>query len=163
MKKSLLLLALSTCLLAACGDKAAPAAEAPATQSSTAAPAASSVSTNITQSATPTANSVDALLADPKVGDIYAALLSNFSEHSFNEGGKETTTAYGLMKVVDVQADAIIVITEDAAWDEPQGARDDLHKRLDTITWDESERITIKRSDLAGLKTKGDILDARRL
>lgn len=160
MKKSLLLLALTSCLLAACGDKAAaPAAEtAPATQ--TTAPAADNSSAQMANGSA-AAMSIDALLADPKVGDLYAAKLTSFSAHEFDNG--KADIAYGLMKVVEVKPDVIVVITEDAAWDEPKGAQDDLHNRLDTITWDESERITVKRSDLSKHKSNGDIYDGRRL
>lgn len=153
MKKSLLLLALSSLFLTACGgqnqEAAAPAA--PAAQTASAAQAA------------PAAAALDPILANPQVGDLYAAELSHFSAASFDKDNQSSEKAFGLMKVVEVQDGKIIVITEDAAWPEARGAKNELHGDLKTITWDENERIPVKRDELADLVAKGHILDWRRM
>lgn len=150
MKKSLFVLALLPLFLTACGGAADSA-------NSNAAPAAAE------QPAAVAANA-DPILAEPMVGDLYAAKLSAFSKADFNDGDdKELSDAFGLMKVVAVDSDKIVVITEDAAWEVPQGAKSELHGDLKDITWDESERINIKRSELQSLKERGDILDTRRM
>ncbi|MDR2873115.1 MAG: hypothetical protein LBV45_11510 [Xanthomonadaceae bacterium] len=106
----------------------------------------------------------DALLADPKVGDLYAAEVSHFSGVGFDQaGGGKRDTAYGLMKVVEVTPDKIIVITEDAAWPNPQGARNDLRGDLSDITWDEEEKIPLYRSELEKLFADGKIIETRRM
>ncbi len=125
-------------------------------QKQTATQAAASETTASSQQ-TAAAN-VDAMLANPQVGDVFAAKLSSFSTIGF----EDQTVSYGLMKVVAVEGDKIIVITENAAWDEPAGMLDDLRNNLDTIEWDEEERIPLPRSILPELKTKGDIFDGRR-
>ena len=89
----------------------------------------------------------------------YAAKVSAFSKEGFEEHG----VAYGLMKVVNVQADKIIVITEDAAWPEAAGAQKDLNGDLSDITWDESERIEVKRADLPRMVADGRIVETRRM
>lgn len=150
MKKSLLLLALSSVLLVACGGQS---------QETAAAPAATS-----TAQTAPAASALDPILANPQVGDLYAAKLTHFSAASFDDNNKQTTEdAFGLMKVVEVQDSKIIVITEDAAWPVAQDAKNELHGDLKTITWDENERIPIKRDELADLVAKGNILDWRRM
>ncbi|OAM31214.1 MULTISPECIES: hypothetical protein [Eikenella] len=155
MKQRLLALALIS-VLAACGGQnngSAPAASAPAQ------PAEASAA--VSQPAAPAAAAdLDPILAEPQVGDLYAAKLSDFSAADF---GDNKTVSYGLMKVVQVQPDRIIVITEDAAWENPRGARNDLNGDLADISWDESEQIPIKRADLAKLVADGSILETRRL
>ena len=106
-----------------------------------------------------TAAGLDPILAEPKVGDLYAAKVSAFSKEGFEEHG----VAYGLMKVVDVQADKIIVTPEDAAWPEAAGAQKDLNGDLSDITWDESERIEVKRADLPRMVADGRIVETRRM
>lgn len=75
----------------------------------------------------------------------------------------EGKDAYGLMKVVEVHPDRVVVITENNAWDNPRRARNDLRGDLKDITWDEEEKITIKRDELGKLKANGSLLEARRL
>ena len=149
MKQRLLALALIS-VLAACGGQTNSSAPAQSAAASGAQPAA-------------TAPALDSVLAEPKVGDLYAAKLSSFSDQGFGQNGKEQSVAYGLMKVVDVQADTITVITEDAAWPEADGARKDLNGDLSDITWDESERIEVKRADLPRMVADGRIVETRRL
>lgn len=156
MKKTLLLLALAPLFLTACGgqnEQAAAPAPAATQNAQPAAPA--------TQTAP--AVELDPILANPQVGDLYAAKLTAFSAASFNDDNKSAGDAFGLMKVVAVEDNKVIVITEDAAWPEPRGAKNELHGDLKTITWDENERIPIKRSDFADLVAKGDLLDFRRM
>ena len=149
MKQRLLALTLIS-VLAACGGQTNSSAPAQSAAASGAQPAA-------------TAPALDSVLAEPKVGDLYAAKLSSFSDQGFGQDGKVQSVAYGLMKVVDVQADTITVITEDAAWPEADGARKDLNGDLSDITWDESERIEVKRADLPRMVADGRIVETRRL
>lgn len=103
----------------------------------------------------------DPLLSAPEVGDLYAGKLNQFSGIDFDvEEGKD---AYGLMKVVEVHPDRVVVITETSAWDNPRGARNDLRGDLKDITWDEEEKITLKRDELGKLKANGSLIEARRL
>ena len=146
MKQRLLALALIS-VLAAC-DGHAPSASSSAPAQSTAASG--------TQSDTA---GLDPGLADPKVGDLYAAKVSAFSKEGFEEHG----VVYGLMKVVEVQPNHIIVITEDAGWETPKMAKQDLNGDLANINWDESERIQIKRADLSRMVLDGRIVETRRL
>ena len=153
MKQRLLALALIS-VLAACGGQTNSSAPAQSTAASGVQPVAASV-----EQLAATAPALDSVLAEPKVGDLYAAKVSAFSKEGFEEHG----VAYGLMKVVDVQADTITVITEDAAWPEADGARKDLNGDLSDITWDESERIEVKRADLPRMVADGRIVETRRL
>ncbi|MDR1075124.1 MAG: hypothetical protein LBL59_02130 [Xanthomonadaceae bacterium] len=108
---------------------------------------------------------LDPLLANPRVGDLYAAEVTYFSGVSFNENGavkNPMESAYGLMKVVDVAPDKVVVITETSAWPNAQGARNDLRGDLEDITWDENEKITILRDELAKHYADGKIIEARR-
>ena len=146
MKQRLLALALIA-VLAAC-DGHAPSASSSAPAQSTAA--------SVTQSDTA---GLDPVLADPKVGDLYAAKVSAFSKEGFEEHG----VVYGLMKVVEVQPNHIIVITEDAGWETPKMAKKDLNGDLSNINWDESERIQIERADLSRMVLDGRIVETRRL
>lgn len=146
MKQRLLALALIS-VLAAC-DGHAPSASSSAPAQSTAASG--------TQSDTA---GLDPVLADPKVGDLYAAKVSAFSKEGFEEHG----VVYGLMKVVEVQPNHIIVITEDAGWETPKMAKKDLNGDLSNINWDESERIQIERVDLSRMVLDGRIVETRRL
>ena len=146
MKQRLLALALIS-VLAAC-DGHTPSASSSAPAQSTAASG--------TQSDTA---GLDPVLANPKVGDLYAAKVSAFSKEGFEEHG----VVYGLMKVVEVQPNHIIVITEDAGWETPKMAKQDLNGDLANINWDESERIQIKRDELPQMVADGRIVETRRL
>ena len=157
MKQRLLALALIS-VLAACGGQTNSSAPAQSTDTSSTQPVAASVA----QPAA-TAPALDSVLADPKVGDLYAAKISAFSDQGFGRNGKEQSVDYGLMKVVEVQSNHIIVITEDAAWEVPEGAKQDLNGNLSNITWDESERIQIKRDELPRMVADGRIVETRRL
>ena len=154
MKQRLFALALIS-VLAACGGQTNNSTSAQSTAADNTQPTAAS---NVQPTAT-TAAGLDPILAEPKVGDLYAAKVSAFSKEGFEEHG----VAYGLMKVVEVQSNHIIVITEDAAWEVPEGAKQDLNGDLSNITWDESERIQIKRDELPQMVADGRIVETRRL
>ena len=105
----------------------------------------------------------DPLLADPAVGDLWAAKLDEFSNADFGVGGEAGGDAYGLMKVVNVSEDRVMVITENAAWPAASGTVNELRGDLAAITWDESEEIPINRSDLQSLVDSEYILETPRL
>lgn len=147
-------LALSLSLfLAACGgDGATPATAGAGAQRDAVAAAQAAVAAGADTVAS------DPQLADPRVGDLYAARLNAFSVDNF---GSENDV-FGLLKVVDVQPDKIVVITETSGWENGRGARNDLRGDLKDITWDEEERITLMRNELAGLLANKDIIETRR-
>lgn len=104
-------------------------------------------------------------LANPQVGDLWAAELTHFSEANFGGGSSssgEMAQAYGLLKVVAVDANTVTVITEMGAWPAKEGAQRDLAGNQSDITWDESERITVQRDQFAQLVTDGKIIETRR-
>ncbi|MBD9370029.1 hypothetical protein [Xanthomonas sp. XNM01] len=109
------------------------------------------------------ATSLDPQLANPQVGDLWAAELTHFSGGEFGEGRQTREDAFGLMKVVEVQPDQIVLITEEGAWPKKQGAINDLRGDLAEVSWDEEEKITLKNTELAGLVADGRILETRRL
>ena len=109
---------------------------------------------------------LDPILADPKVGDLYAAELTAFSGMNFNANrgtGAVQDKAYGLLKVVEVTPERVTVITETGAWPKPQGARNDLRGTMSDIPWDESEKIPLNRADFARLVAEEKILETRRM
>ena len=154
MKQRLFALALIS-VLAACGGQTNNSTSAQSTAADNTQPTAAS---NVQPTAT-TAAGLDPILAEPKVGDLYAAKVSAFSKEGFEEHG----VVYGLMKVVEVQPNHIIVITEDAGWETPKMAKKDLNGDLSNINWDESERIQIERADLSRMVLDGRIVETRRL
>lgn len=144
------LAALAACsLLASCGKLAESTADATGTDAS--------------QDASQAA--LDPILADPEVGDLHAVELSHFSGASFHDEDNETVHGemYGLMKVEEVTPDQITLITEMGGWPKRRGAINDLRGDLSDITWDESEKIQVRRSELAGLVAREKILESRRL
>lgn len=110
--------------------------------------------------ATASAQSVDQILASPKVDDIIAGRVDYFSEFSF---GDNEEVVYGLMRVVEVNANEIVVVTADSAWLKPASAEKELKGDLSSVGWDFDEEIIISRSELASLKREGMIINARRL
>lgn len=110
--------------------------------------------------ATAHAQSIDEILAEPKVDDIFSARLDQFSEYDF---GDEGGAAYGMLRVVAVDRSTITVITESSAWDSRSDALKDLRGNFSDVDWDHDEEISINRSELAGLKRDGMIFGARRL
>lgn len=112
------------------------------------------------------ATTLDPILANPQVGDLYAAELTAFSNANFGSAqpaGANGEKAYGLLRVVDVSPERVTVITETSAYENSRGAVNDLRGDLANITWDEQERIPINRSELAQLVTDGKIVETRRM
>ncbi|PJK02193.1 hypothetical protein CO615_03165 [Lysobacteraceae bacterium NML75-0749] len=107
----------------------------------------------------------DPLLENPQVGDLYAAKLSAISAIGFSDARNNNTDeeVFGLLKVVEVKADSVVVITENSGWPNARGARNDLRGDLKDIGWDEEERIILKRQELPALMANGDIIETRRL
>lgn len=107
----------------------------------------------------------DPLLENPQVGDLYAGKISAISAVSFsNERSRDTDEeVFGLLKVVEVKDDSVVVITENSGWPNARGARNDLRGDLKGISWDEEERIILKRHELPALMANGDIVETRRL
>ncbi|PJJ99855.1 hypothetical protein CO611_05180 [Lysobacteraceae bacterium NML03-0222] len=107
----------------------------------------------------------DPLLENPQVGDLYAAKLSAISAIGFSDARSNNTDeeVFGLLKVVEVKADSVVVITENSGWPNARGARNDLRGDLKDIGWDEEERIILKRQELPALMANGDIIETRRL
>lgn len=103
------------------------------------------------------AQSLDEMLANPKIDDIYVARLDKFSD-GFDD------KAFGMLRVIEIDSNKIVVVTEDAAWpDDPKGSYDELKGDFSDIGWDFDEKITIERSKLAQLKSAGHLLQGRRL
>lgn len=109
------------------------------------------------------ASADDPVLAEPAVGDLWSAELSEFSDQTFGDGTEEYNDAYGLMKVTAVSDNQVVVITEMGAWPQSASSIAELNGDLAQITWDESEEITVNRADIPGLVEKGYILASRRL
>ena len=109
------------------------------------------------------ASADDPVLAEPEVGDLWSAELSEFSDQTFGDGSEEYADAYGLMKVTAVSDDQVVVITEMGAWPNGPSSVAELNGDLAEITWDESEQITVNRSDIPDLVEKGHILASRRM
>lgn len=104
-----------------------------------------------------------ALIGSPEAGDLYAAQLSAFSEFEFSDGDEQPIDpAYGLMKVVEVDGGAVVVVTENAALGSPEQSRRDLRGDMADIGFDDSERIRIESADLRQAHTSGLIYAVRR-
>jgi hypothetical protein len=148
--------ALALTALTACGGKDA-ADPATARSNSTGSPTATPAPASATAS-------LDPILQNPQVGDLYAAELSEFSAYDFGgQGGKDAMTkAFGLLRVVKVEDDKVIVITQNQASPNARGARNELNGELDSIGWDEAERIPIRRDRFAQLVEQEKILEVRR-
>ena len=112
--------------------------------------------------ASETASNLDPLLANPQVGDVWAADLTHFSAADFNREGGTQAEAFGQVKIVEVSDDRVTVVTEDSAWPDADGARRELRDRSAVIRWDESERIPVNRAEFAQLVEDEKILETRR-
>ncbi len=110
------------------------------------------------------APALDPILASPQVGDLWSGELTHFSAANFNrDGGESMTAAYGMMRVVDVTDDKVTVITEQGAYPSSDPAVAELNSgSLSNVTWDESERIPVNRSELQQLVTDGKLKAWRR-
>jgi hypothetical protein len=103
---------------------------------------------------------LDPVLANPQVGDLYSGELTHFSENDFGSGGG---SAYGMMRVVAVNATTVTVVTENAGYGDQAQATTELNSgSMANITWDESERIDIARADIGRLQSEGKIAAFRR-
>lgn len=149
--------ALALTALTACGGKESSDEAATARSTSTGTPTA-------TPAPASAAASLDPILQNPQVGDLYAAELSEFSAYNFGgQNGKEAMTqAYGLLRVVKVEDDKVMVITQNQASPNARGARNELNGDLTNIGWDEEERIPIRRDRFAQLVEQEKILEVRR-
>lgn len=104
-----------------------------------------------------------ALLAEPAVGDHYAAELTRYSEFDFNDDdGKVMSPAYGLLRVVEVDASQVVVVTVMTASGRRSDARDTLRGDLSKVAFDPEERISVPRAELAGHYGDGRIFGVRR-
>ena len=103
-----------------------------------------------------------ALIQAPVVGDIYAAELTEFTTADFTRDGEDTGRGYGLLKVVEVQPDKVVVITENAASEDPAVSKQDIKGDLSNITFDELEKIDVVRSQLEKAYAAGTIYEVRR-
>ncbi len=116
-----------------------------------------------TTQATATA-ALDPVLAEPRVGDVYAAELTHFSGVDFGAARSPgAEAAYGLMRVIEVSDDRVTLNTETGAWPKARGAVNELRGDQADITWDEEEKIEVYRSELAQLVADEKILEARRM
>lgn len=104
--------------------------------------------------ATAQAQSLDEMLANPKVDDVFVTRLDSISDGYDDE-------TYGLIRVIDVNGDSITVITEATAWEQAQGSLDEIDEDFSNVTWDFDEEIQLARDDLSDLKDI--ILKGRRL
>jgi len=93
---------------------------------------------------------------DPKVGDLYAAVLSEFAE--FQQPGEK---AYGLLKVIKVEPDTVTVVTDSSAWDDELSAKRELRGDLKEVVWDMDDEIVVARSELAEMHRKEIIFAVR--
>lgn len=155
--------ALALALLSACNNT--PATGNAVLMSNSAAPAADKA--GAAPAAQAAASDLDPILANPQVGDLYAAELTAFSAQNFGSAGPNESgnseKAYGLLRVVDVTPERVTVITETSAWPNSRGAVNDLRGDLANITWDEQERIPINRAELARMVADGKIVETRRM
>ena len=105
---------------------------------------------------------LDPVLAEPQVGDVYAAELTHFSGVDF-AGPANDEAAFGLMRVIAVADDRITLNTETGAWPKARGAINELRGDQAEINWDEEEKIEVYRRELPALVAEGRILEARRM
>jgi hypothetical protein len=155
-----MLSALSGCNLLG-GGNSATSGNSAADTGNTAAPAAATKTGDAPAAPAEETSSLEPNLANPQVDDVWAAELSHFSRATFNGAGSE---AYGLMRVIRVEPNNVILITETGAWPAARkdGSRQDLAGNYSDITWDREEEIRVRRSELASLLADGKILETRR-
>lgn len=98
-----------------------------------------------------------ALLQAPAVGDHYAAELTYFSDADFEQSGR----AFGLMRVIAVQGDEITLVTENGGSTDERAALEALAEG-GKASFDDNERIIVRKSDLLDAHEAGKILGVRR-
>jgi hypothetical protein len=120
--------------------------------------------TEATKGGEASAPALDPILASPQVGDLYTGELTAFSAARFGPNGSATSEkAYGMMRVVAVDDSKVTVITEQGAWPTQTQATAEFNSgSMDNISWDESERIPITRSELAAHVSDGKLAAFRR-
>lgn len=95
------------------------------------------------------ASTLDPLLANPQVGDVWAANLDHFSAAEFGEPGD--AEVFGLVRVVDVNPTQVTIITEMSSSPDAASATARLSDYQGSVQWDEQERIPVNRSDFEAL------------
>lgn len=108
---------------------------------------------------------LDPILAEPRVGDLWSGELTAFSAASFGQSSSSGNmeSAYGMMRVVGVTDDKVTVITEQGAYPAAEPAIAELNSgSLDNVTWDESEQIPVSRSTLRQMVSEGKLRAWRR-
>ncbi len=111
-------------------------------------------------SGAPAAPALEANLTNPQAGDIWAANLDFFSAADFNIPGDGD--AYGLVRIVDVNAEQVTIITENGAAPTPESAASRLDDYLGGVSWDEQEQIRVNRADFAEPVSNRRILGTTR-
>lgn len=101
------------------------------------------------------------LLANPKVGDLYAAEITHFSSFA-DDSGEEVEEGYGLLKVTGVSDRNIKVVTTSWYQSTKRGILKELRKYQAPNQWDRMDVITLNRTDLLKLYDDGQIFDVRR-
>lgn len=99
-----------------------------------------------------------ALLQAPAVGDHYAAELTYFSDADFEQSGR----AFGLMRVIAVEGDEITLVTENGGSTDERAALEALAGGGGKASFDDNERIILRKSDLLDAYAAGKILGVRR-
>jgi hypothetical protein len=112
--------------------------------------------------AAPAAPALDPNLANPQIGDVWAANLDHFSAAEFNLSGGGDGDAYGLVQVVEVTDSQVTIITETGALPDQAGAIARLGDYQGSIQWDPQERIPVNRADFANLVRDQRILRTAR-
>lgn len=106
----------------------------------------------------PPAVTAATMVKQPQVNDIYVADVSKFSNY-FGD-----TPTYALMRVIEVNPEFILVITESQAYPgDFNGSVNDLGGEFNNITWDNTEKIKVQISNLENHFKNGDIIATRRL
>lgn len=103
----------------------------------------------------------DPTIVAPSVDDVWAADLHHFSAYTFGDFDADRP-AWGLLKVVAVEAETVTVITTIEADGGPSRAREWLRGDIAALEFDESERIPVQRSELLDLLSAGHIVATRR-
>lgn len=106
------------------------------------------------------ASTLDPLLANPEVGDVWAANLDFFSAAEFGEPGG--ADAFGLVQVVEVTPETATIITAQTAADDQASAVNQVGGYVTGTTWDPNERIPVRRAELETLVRDQRILRAVR-
>lgn len=98
------------------------------------------------------------LLQAPAVGDHYAAELTYFSDADFEQSGR----AFGLMRVIAVEGDEVTLVTENGGSTDERAALEALAGDGGKASFDDNERIILRKSDLLDAYEAGKILGVRR-